>query len=76
MTPRHSTVSLKHGLLPWMNQDEGLVRALLEQASYEKLEVQIRFHIDLIYAVVVGASIWGEFRHRKLNHAETSPLAE
>ena len=68
---RENTVLVTGGLA----QDEGLCRALLEQASDQKLEVQIRSHIDSIYAGAVGAAIWGEFRHRKLKQAEASPLA-
>ena len=56
-------------------QDEGLCKALLEQASDQKLEVQIRSHIDSIYAGAVGAAIWGEFRHRKLKQGEVSQMA-
>ncbi|HJL87707.1 MAG TPA: benzoyl-CoA reductase subunit D [SAR324 cluster bacterium] len=68
---RENTVLVTGGLA----QDEGLCKALLEQASDQKLEVQIRSHIDSIYAGAVGAAIWGEFRHRKLKQAEASPLA-
>ena len=32
-------------------------------------------HTDSIFAGAIGAAIWGEFRYRKLNQAEASPLA-
>ena len=68
---RDSTVLVTGGLA----RDEGLCRALQEQASDQKLAVQIRTHTDSIFAGAIGAAIWGEFRYRKLNQAEASPLA-
>ena len=66
-----STVLVTGGLA----RDEGLCRALQEQASDQKLAVQIRTHTDSIFAGAIGVAIWGEFRYRKLNQAEASPLA-
>ena len=68
---RDSTVLVTGGLA----RDEGLCRALQEQASDQKLAVQIRTHTDSNFAGAIGAAIWGEFRSRKLNQAEASPLA-
>ena len=68
---RDSTVLVTGGLA----RDEGLCRALQEQASDQKLAVQIRTHTDSIFAGAIGAAIWGEFRYRKLNQAEASSLA-
>ena len=68
---REKTVLVTGGLA----QDEGLCKALLEQASDQKLEVQIRSHIDSIYAGAVGAAIWGEFRHRKFKQDKVFPMS-
>ena len=67
----NSTVLVTGGLA----RDEGLCRALQEQASDQKLAVQIKTRTDSIFAGAIGAVIWGEFRYRKLNQAEASPLA-
>ncbi len=68
---RDSTVLVTGGLA----RDEGLCRVLQKHASDQKLAVQIRTHTDSIFAGAIGAAIWGEFRYRKLNQAEASPLA-
>ncbi len=56
-------------------QDEGLTAAMREQASEQKVDVQITTHPDSIYAGAIGAAIWGEFRHQKLFQPDRLKLA-
>jgi benzoyl-CoA reductase subunit D len=47
--------------------DQGLVAALEEDvAKMKDMKAVIRSHPDSIYAGVIGAALWGAFRHEKL----------
>ncbi len=46
--------------------DSGLLAAVQEEMSNEKVNVQAVSHPDSIYAGAVGAALWGAFRHQKL----------
>ncbi len=46
--------------------DDGLMAALNESLSKQKLKVEARSHPDSIYAGAIGAAIWGAFRYEKL----------
>ncbi|HJM49186.1 MAG TPA: benzoyl-CoA reductase subunit D [Alphaproteobacteria bacterium] len=47
-------------------QDGGLVAAMAEQMTEQKVSSEVVSHPDSIYTGAIGAAIWGEFRHRKL----------
>jgi benzoyl-CoA reductase subunit D len=46
--------------------DAGLLAAVQEEMTNEKVSVQAVSHPDSIYAGAVGAALWGAFRHEKL----------
>ena len=46
--------------------DSGLLAAIQEEMSNEKVGVSAKSHPDSIYAGAIGAALWGEFRHHKL----------
>jgi benzoyl-CoA reductase subunit D len=46
--------------------DEGLVAAMQEAMTKEKVSFPVRSHPDSIYAGAIGAALWGAFRHEKL----------
>ncbi len=46
--------------------DTGLLAAIQEEATNEKVNVQAVAHEDSIYAGAIGAALWGAFRHAKL----------
>jgi benzoyl-CoA reductase subunit D len=50
--------------------DEGLVAALNESLVKQKLNLNAMGHEDSIYAGAIGASIWGAFRHEKLQQQD------
>ena len=46
--------------------DSGLLAAIQEEMTNEKLNVVAVSHPDSIYAGAIGAALWGGFRHAKL----------
>ncbi len=46
--------------------DDGLMAALNESLTKQKIKVEARSHPDSIYAGAIGAAIWGAFRYEKL----------
>ena len=50
--------------------DEGLMAALNESLTQQKIKVEARSHPDSIYAGAIGAAIWGAFRAEKLQQQE------
>jgi len=50
--------------------DDGLMAALNESMSKQKLTMTARSHPDSIYAGAIGAAIWGAFRYEKLQRLE------
>ena len=50
--------------------DEGLMAALNESLTQQKIKVEARSHPDSIYAGAIGAAIWGAFRYEKLQQQE------
>jgi benzoyl-CoA reductase subunit D len=55
--------------------DSGLLAALNEEMSAQKVSVNASSHEDSIYAGAIGAAIWGAFRHEKLAKIGALPLA-
>ena len=55
--------------------DAGLVLALGEAAEEGRMKVQVRTHPDAIFAGAIGASLWGAFRHEKLQARSRMALA-
>lgn len=66
-----STVLLTGG----MAADVGLVAALNEAMSNQKVDVNSKSHPDSIYAGAIGAAIWGAYRHDKLARLDDLALA-
>ena len=50
--------------------DDGLMAALNESMSKQKLTIQARSHPDSIFAGAIGAALWGAFRYEKLQRLE------
>ena len=50
--------------------DDGLMAALNESMSKQKLAMTARSHPDSIFAGAIGAAIWGAFRYEKLQRLE------
>jgi benzoyl-CoA reductase subunit D len=50
--------------------DGGLLAAIQEEMTTEKLAVRAVAHPDSIYAGAIGAALWGGFRHAKLRELE------
>ncbi|MGA8055475.1 MAG: benzoyl-CoA reductase subunit D [Burkholderiales bacterium] len=50
--------------------DNGLLAAIREEMTNEKVNVDAVSHPDSIHAGAIGAAIWGAFRHEKLRTLE------
>ena len=50
--------------------DDGLMAALNESMSKQKLTITARSHPDSIFAGAIGAALWGAFRYEKLQRLE------
>ena len=50
--------------------DDGLMAALNESLTKQKINVEARSHPDSIYAGAIGAALWGAFRYEKLQRQE------
>lgn len=50
--------------------DDGLMAALNESLTKQKVKVEARSHPDSIYAGAIGAALWGAFRYEKLQRVE------
>jgi benzoyl-CoA reductase subunit D len=50
--------------------DDGLMAALNESMSKQKLTMMARSHPDSIFAGAIGAALWGAFRYEKLQRLE------
>ncbi len=46
--------------------DDGLIAALGEEMTAQKIDVTVRSHPDSIHAGAIGAALWGAYRHEKL----------
>ncbi len=55
--------------------DSGLLAAIQEEMSNEKIAVKAISHEDSIFAGAIGAAIWGEFRHHKLAELQSRAAA-
>jgi benzoyl-CoA reductase subunit D len=55
--------------------DSGLIAAIQEEMTNEKVNVTALSHPDSIYAGAIGAALWGAFRHRKLRELEERAAA-
>ncbi len=52
--------------------DSGLLAAIGEEMTSEKVNVTAVSHPDSIYAGAIGAALWGAYRHEKLNQLEAA----
>ncbi len=50
--------------------DDGLMAALNESLTKQKINVEARSHPDSIFAGAIGAALWGAFRYEKLQRLE------
>ena len=55
--------------------DGGLLAAISEEMTNEKVNVTALNHPDSIYAGAIGAALWGAFRHGKLKERGLLPKA-
>ena len=55
--------------------DNGLLAAIREEMTNEKVNVDAVSHPDSIHAGAIGAAIWGAFRHEKLRTLEARNAA-
>jgi benzoyl-CoA reductase subunit D len=55
--------------------DSGLLAAIQEEMTNEKLDVRAVSHPDSIYAGAIGAALWGGFRHARLRELEERAAA-
>ncbi len=68
---KEGTVLLTGGLA----LDTGLLAAIQEEMTNEKVNVTAVSHPDSIYAGAVGAALWGAFRHAKLRQLQEQAAA-
>ncbi len=54
--------------------DTGLLAAIRQEMSEQKIDLDVRASSDSIYAGAIGAALWGAFRHEKL--AQLDQLAK
>ena len=55
--------------------DTGLLAAIQEEMTNEKVSVTAVSHPDSIYAGAIGAALWGAFRHGKLRELQQRAAA-
>jgi len=55
--------------------DSGLIAAIQEEMTNEKVAVTAVSHPDSIYAGAIGAALWGAFRHPKLRELQERAAA-
>lgn len=55
--------------------DRGLLAAVREEMTNEKVDVEAVSHADSIYAGAIGAALWGAFRHEKLQQLQQRAAA-
>jgi benzoyl-CoA reductase subunit D len=55
--------------------DSGLIAALQEETTNEKVGVNVTSHPDSIYAGAIGAALWGAYRHARLSEAQERAAA-
>jgi benzoyl-CoA reductase subunit D len=55
--------------------DTGLIAALQEETTNEKVGVSVASHPDSIYAGAIGAALWGAYRHARLADAQERAAA-
>ena len=55
--------------------DSGLVAALEEDLRAQKMTMPVFTHEDSIYAGVIGAALWGAYRHERLKQLDALPIA-
>ena len=55
--------------------DSGLLAAIQEEMTNEKLNVTAVSHPDSIYAGAIGAALWGGFRHARLRELQERAAA-
>jgi benzoyl-CoA reductase subunit D len=55
--------------------DSGLIAAIQEEMTNEKVAVTAVSHPDSIYAGAIGAALWGAFRHHKLRELQERAAA-
>jgi benzoyl-CoA reductase subunit D len=55
--------------------DTGLIAAIGEEMTNEKVNVTAVSHPDSIYAGAIGAALWGAFRHAKLRELQERAAA-
>ena len=55
--------------------DTGLIAALQEETTNEKVGVNVTSHPDSIYAGAIGAALWGAYRHARLAEARERAAA-
>jgi benzoyl-CoA reductase subunit D len=55
--------------------DSGLLAAIQEEMTNEKLNVTAVSHADSIYAGAIGAALWGGFRHARLRELQERAAA-
>lgn len=51
--------------------DSGLLAAVQEEMTNEKVPVEAVSHPDSIYAGAIGAALWGAFRHERLQELQS-----
>ncbi|MCC6609700.1 MAG: benzoyl-CoA reductase subunit D [Burkholderiales bacterium] len=55
--------------------DTGLLAAIQEEMTNEKVNLDATNHPDSIYAGAIGAALWGAFRHERLHDLQTRAAA-
>ncbi len=55
--------------------DVGLIAALNEAVTAQKMDVKVLSHPDSIYAGAIGAALWGAYRHTRLEELAANRAA-
>jgi benzoyl-CoA reductase subunit D len=55
--------------------DVGLIAALNEAVTAQKMDVKVLSHPDSIYAGAIGAALWGAYRHQRLEELAANRAA-
>lgn len=66
----HGVVLVTGGLA----RDEGMMAAMIEEATTSNTTIELRSHPLSIHAGAIGAGIWGAYRARKLAQTSEMPL--
>ena len=72
------SIDVKQGLVMMtggLALDTGLVKAIQDGMGKQKMGTRVASHPDSLFAGAIGAALWGDFRHKKLQALGRLPKA-